>query len=90
MLNEIQGMQSESLRKFMNEIAEEIGIHDYLDSDKSKIAAGVHGYVGGSASKLANKLGQMIISETPVDQVRALMDKYDLRVDQETIDKYTN
>lgn len=71
----------------MNEIAEEIGIQNYLESDKSRHPSYIHGAVGGTASKLANELGQKIITETHPDQVRALMDKYDLKVDQDVIDK---
>ena len=83
----IDGLQSESLKVFMNEIASEFGIQDYENSDKSRILPYFHGAVGGTTSKLCNLLGQKIITETAPEDVRALMDRYDLHVEPEVLKK---
>lgn len=77
----------ESLKVFMNELGSEIGITDYVDANKSRMPAIIHGTIGGNTSRLLKELGQIIISETPPDQIKELMDKYDLHVTQEVIDK---
>lgn len=83
----LEGYQSESLKVFMNEIASEFGIQDYANSDKARILPYLHGAVGGASSKLCNRLGQIIISETSPEDVKALMDKYDLHVEPEVLEK---
>lgn len=53
----LEGLNSESLKVFMNELGNKIGIKDYVDADKARYTSYYHGAVGGSASKLCNKLG---------------------------------
>ncbi len=39
------------LSKFKNEIAEELGIHDYENVDKGELPARIHGKIGGNMVK---------------------------------------
>lgn len=38
----LEGLNSESLKAFMNEIGEEIGINDYINTDKAKFLEYYH------------------------------------------------
>lgn len=78
---------SKNLNIFMNEIAQELGINNYSEMDKSMIPAVLNGYVGGNTTRLMNELAQKVIENSTEEQILSMMQEYDLHPPDVDIEK---
>lgn len=76
-----------ALDVFLEEIASELGIPNYFETDQGDYPARVHGYVGGNSVRAFSTFAQNMLRSLPEEQGVEMIKKYGLTIPQEEKDR---